>query len=129
MVVLTSFIQVFLIDNSRSMLPFEEQVIETFTNLAHVLEKADDDGLDVMCTSQSGRLEHDRRTERLVSFVRSSFQKGTRDRCFIEASLHFLLSKVIQDLPSGQGRGQREAGASGGSSARSTRADLSASTS
>ncbi|ROW17218.1 hypothetical protein VPNG_01208 [Cytospora leucostoma] len=94
---------VFLIDNSRSMLPFEKQVIDTFANLAHILEKADDDGLDVMCTSQSGRFEHDRRTERLVSFVQSSFQKGTRDRCFIEASLHFLISKVIQDLPSGAG--------------------------
>ncbi|KAK7746979.1 hypothetical protein SLS53_002167 [Cytospora paraplurivora] len=85
------------------MHPFKEQVINTFANLAHILEKADDDGLDVMCTSRSDRLEHDRRTERLVSFVRSSFRESTRNRCFIEASLNFLISKVIQDLPSGAG--------------------------
>lgn len=101
--------QVFLIDNSKTMQPFREQVITTFTNLAHILEKADEDGVDVFCTSQMDKKENNRRTENLTNFVRNSFCKGAGGRCFIERSLTTLIGKVIQELPPEAGSGLRRA--------------------
>lgn len=93
----------FLIDNSKSMQQFEKEVMHTFINLAYILEKADDDGLDVVCTSQWDRQWHDRRTDTLAKLVQDNFQKGIKNRCFIERSLHALLTNVIKELPSGAG--------------------------
>lgn len=96
---LTDFTQVFLIDNSKSMQQHKEAVIDTFINLAHILEKADDDGLDVFCTSDWERKQHGRRAGGLAAFVESQFPKGD-DPCFIENSLLALTTKIIQNLPS-----------------------------
>lgn len=90
---------IILIDNSTSMQKYKKEVIEAFINLAHILEKADEDGLDVICTSDWERKEHGRRAESLVAYVESNFFKGG-DSCFIEKSLLSLITEIIKDLPS-----------------------------
>ncbi|ROV89219.1 hypothetical protein VMCG_09900 [Cytospora schulzeri] len=90
---------VFLIDNSKSMQQHRKAVIETFTNLAYILEKADEDGLDVLCTSDWGKQEHGRRAKNLAAFVDNNFHKGG-DSCPMENSLLALTTNIIQDLPS-----------------------------
>lgn len=84
------------------MQPFQEQVIHVFTNLAHILGKADKDGLDVYCTTSSKK-KHDSRIENLVSFLGDHFRDGHDDKCFIDHSLTQLINKVIKHLSSRAG--------------------------
>ena len=94
--------QLFLIDNSESMQQYKDDVIDAFTNLAHILERADDDGLDVIFTSDWRKKEHARRTVDLVELVQSNFPKDSAGQCLIENSLDDLITKIIDDLPSGE---------------------------
>lgn len=96
---LTDSTQMFLVDNSRSMQQYEGAVIATVTGMAHILEKADEDGLDVTFTSNWNQTEHGRRAENLAAIVKSNFHKGD-DTCFIEQGILALIDKVIEDLPS-----------------------------
>lgn len=106
MALLKSRDHIFLIDNSRSMQQHKKEVIETLINLSHILEKADEDGLDVICASDWERKEHHRRAESLVAYVENNFYKGG-DSCFIEKSLLSLTTKIITDLPSNVARPSR----------------------
>lgn len=89
------------------MREFKGQVLETFANLAHILEAADPNGLDVLCTSDPGNMQHNKATEKLVQFVQSNFDKGASSACFIERALKTLADKVIGKLPSGPGEKKR----------------------
>ncbi|KUI67132.1 Mitogen-activated protein kinase kinase 1 [Cytospora mali] len=97
---------VFIIDNSKSMQEHKKAVIDTFTTLAYILQDADDDGLDVMFTSNWEEMRHDRRTDNLVAFVNNNFDKYGA-RCFIEKSLHAVITKVIERLPEKEGARRR----------------------
>lgn len=85
------------------MREFKGQVLDVFANLAHILEAADPNGLDVMCTSDPGNMQHSRATDKLVQFFKSNFDKGVSSPCFIERALKTLADKVIDKLPSGPG--------------------------
>lgn len=98
-----TFSKIILIDNSKSMQRHEAEVVQIFANLAHVLEKADDNGLDVFCTSAPTRPIHSSKTDRLVNWVNENFAKGSMHRCFIEQSLQALTDKIIADLPRSPG--------------------------
>lgn len=84
-------------------------MIFTFANLAHILEKADEDGVDVSFTSHVDKTENSRRTESLATFIRSNFCKGAGGLCCIERCLGTRIKKVIQELPSEAGSGLRRA--------------------
>lgn len=85
------------------MREFKGQVLDVFANLAHILEAADLNGLDVMCTSDPGNMQNSKATDKLVRFVQSNFDKGGTSPCFIETALKTLIDKVIDKLPSGPG--------------------------
>lgn len=86
---------------------FKGQVLDVFANLAYILEAADPNGLDVMCTSDPGNMQHSRVTDKLFQFVQSNFDKGASTNCFIERALETLADKVIDKLPSGPGEKKR----------------------
>ncbi|KAG6360512.1 hypothetical protein INS49_011574 [Diaporthe citri] len=79
----------------------------TFANLAHILEAADPNGLDVLCTSDPENMQHNKATEKLIQFVQSNFDKSASSVCFIERALKALADKVIGKLPSGPGEKKR----------------------
>ncbi|KAJ0125346.1 hypothetical protein J7T55_006692 [Diaporthe amygdali] len=94
---------ILMIDNSKHMREFKVQVLNVFANLAHILEAADPNGLDVICTSDPGNMQHNRATERLVQFVQNNYDKGASSPCYIEPALKILVDKIISKLPSGPG--------------------------
>lgn len=96
-----------LVDNSRSMQPYKAEVTSVLRNMAFILGKADPDGLDVALTFESEKIEHNRRTEKLVEFVEGRFQKGAQSRCFIGASLQALVNRILKDLPENAGEKQK----------------------
>ncbi|KAK7723843.1 hypothetical protein SLS64_000174 [Diaporthe eres] len=98
---------IIVVDNSNHMREFKSQVLDVFANLAHILEAADPNGLDVICTSDPGNMQHSKVTDRLVQFVQSNFDKGASAPCFIERALKTLVDKVIDKLPSGPGEKKR----------------------
>ncbi|KAL1855721.1 hypothetical protein Daus18300_011004 [Diaporthe australafricana] len=95
--------KILVIDNSKYMRNFKDDVLRVFTNVAHILEAADPNGLDVVCISDPGNMQHSKTTERLIQFVRSNFDKGAHAPCFIEEALKILVDKVISKFPSGPG--------------------------
>ncbi|KAI3392354.1 hypothetical protein diail_5834 [Diaporthe ilicicola] len=94
---------ILVVDNSKLMRKVKPEVLRVFSSLAHVLEAADPNGLDVICTSDPGNMQNSRTTEKLVRFVQSNFDKGANAPCFIETALKTLVDKVIDKLPSGPG--------------------------
>lgn len=89
------------------MREFKSQVLDVFANLASILEAADPNGLDVMCTSDPENMQHSKATDKLFQFVQSNFDKGASTNCFIERALKTLAGKVIGKLPSGPGEKKR----------------------
>lgn len=89
------------------MREFKGQVLHVFANLAHILEAADPNGLDVICTSDPRNMQHRRSTEKLFQCVQSDFDKGASSPCFIERALDILIDKVIDKLPSRPGEKKR----------------------
>ena len=79
------------------------QVLDVFANLAHILEAADPNGLDVICTSDPRNMQHSKSTEKLFRFVQDGFDKGASSACFIERALETLADKIIDKLPPGPG--------------------------
>ena len=89
------------------MREFKGQVLDVFANLAHILEAADPNGLDVICTSDPGNMQHHRSSQKLAQFVQSDFDKGASGPCLIERGLDTLVDKVIDKLPTRPGEKKR----------------------
>lgn len=85
------------------MREFKAQVLDVFANLVYILEAADPNGLDVICTSDPGNMQHSKSTDKLMHFASSNFDKGASGPCFIEKTLKNLADKVIDKLPPGPG--------------------------
>lgn len=89
------------------MRQFKHQVLDVLVNLANILEAADPNGLDFLCTSDPEITQHSRATKDLVRFIRNNFDKGTPAPCLINKVLQTLVDKVIDRLPDGIGEEQR----------------------
>jgi serine/threonine protein kinase len=96
----------FIIDNSSSMQPHRDDLLEFFENVAYLLKEADPNGVDVLLTSEA-RKKHSNRTKELVDYIEQTFANGQGLDCKMEHYIDKVVQDVITNLPAQSGSASR----------------------
>lgn len=96
--VLLTYVQIFIIDNSNSMRQHKEDVLTFVHCLGYLVKHLDSNGLQVLMTSDPRHKETCSTSTQVRDFVQSRFPSDTR-HCNIEHALEQALEDVYQSVP------------------------------
>lgn len=88
----------FVVDNSRSMQPYEDDVLLFVHQLGYLVKQLDSNGLQVLMTSDPGHQETCKTSTHIKNFVNSKFRSGLVS-CNMENTLKQAFHGVYNALP------------------------------
>ncbi|CAH0055526.1 unnamed protein product [Clonostachys solani] len=87
-------IKIFLIDNSKSMQKYREEVLRWVSELGYLVKELDPDGGEIRCTSDNTKIAKFKRAKDARNFVSERFSDGKGGPCNMENALFGVVDSI-----------------------------------